>query len=221
MNTGDYVKTGAKLFTVADLSAVWAMLDVFEEDAGAVFVGQQVELLVPSLPGERFTGQVAFVDPVLDEQRRVLRVRVDLPNPTGRLKPGTFVDASILVQLTSAGRVFDPEGGGRPGQVLLLPRTAVLDGGDRKVVYVMTQEPGPLKDGEERWPAIYQPREVETGFRVGDEVVLLGGLEEGDEVVMRGQFLIDSQLQLTGKPSFMIPEASAAPADPHAGHRGN
>ena len=221
VNTGDYVKTGQKLFTVVDLTSVWAMLDVFEEDAGAVFVGQQVEIAVPSLPGERFAGELAFVDPVLDEKRRVLGVRVDLDNPAGRLKPGTFVDASILVQLTSAGRVFDPAGDGSPGQVLLLPRSAVLDGGDRKIVYVMTQEPGPLKDGEERWPAIYQPREVQTGFRVGDEVVVLVGLEEGDEVVTRGQFLIDSKLQLTGKPSFMIPEASAAPIDPHAGHSGH
>lgn len=220
VSTGDYVKTGASLFTVVDLSRVWAMLEVFEADAGSVFVGQQVKVEVPSLPGETFEGTVSFVDPFLDEKRRIVQVRVDLTNKDGRLKPGTFVDAHILVALTSDGRVHDPSGVGAPGDVLLVPRSAVLDGGDRKLIYLMTQEPGPLKDGHERWPAIYAPREIRTGFRIGADVVLLSGAEEGDAVVTRGQFLIDSQLQLTGKPSLMIPEASAAPVDPHAGHRG-
>lgn len=256
VGAGDYVKTGQPLFTVVGLSNVWAVLDVFEQDAGAVFIGQQVDVAVPSLPGETFRGFVSFVDPVLDEQRRVVRVRVDLPNEDGRLKPGTFVDAHVLVELTSEGRVHDPippgawyspthpfhfqaEPGTCPhsgvalvqkpgdpagrteaGPVLLAPRSAVLEGGDRQLVYVMTQEPGPVEDGRERWPAIYEPREVRTGFRVGDRVVVLAGLEETDLVVTRGQFLIDSQLQLTGKPSLMIPEAAGARAatDPHAGH---
>jgi Cu(I)/Ag(I) efflux system membrane fusion protein len=219
VNPGDYVKTGETLFTVVDLGVVWAMLEVFEEDAGSVFVGQTVEVEVPSLPGEMFTGRVSFVDPVLDTKRRVVRVRVDLANKEGRLKPGTFVDARILVELTSSGSVHDPAGATIRGDVLVIPRDAILDGGDRKLVYVMSQEPGPEKDGVERWPAIYEPREIRTGFRIGDGVVVLSGLEEGDEVVTRGQFLIDSQLQLTGKPSLMNPEAAAAPIDPHAGHR--
>ena len=218
VNTGDYVKTGTKMFTVVDLEHVWAMLEVFEEEAGSVFLGQDVEVEIPSLPGEVFKGKVSFVDPVLDAKRRVVRVRVDLPNKEGRLKPGTFVDAHILVALTGDGRVHDPAGPGSPGDVLVLPRTAVLDGGDRKLVYVMSQESEMTLDGNERWPAIYEPREVRTGFRIDDSVVLLSGVDEGDEVVTRGQFLIDSQLQLTGKPSLMIPEASAAPIDPHAGH---
>ncbi len=218
VNTGDYVKTGAKMFTVVDLSRVWAMLEVFEEQAGSVFLGQEVEVEVPSLPGEVFKGKVSFVDPVLDAKRRVVRVRVDLPNKDGRLKPGTFVDAHVFVALTEDGRVHDPAGPGSPGNVLVLPRTAVLDGGDRKLVYVMSQGSESTPDGTERWPAIYEPREIRTGFRIGDAVVLLSGVDEGDAVVTRGQFLIDSQLQLTGKPSLMIPEAAAAPIDPHAGH---
>jgi Cu(I)/Ag(I) efflux system membrane fusion protein len=159
------------------------------------------------------------VVPVLDTKRRVVQVRVDLPNEQGRLKPGTFLDAHIMVALTGDGRVHDPNAFGAPGEVLVVPRTAVLDGGDRKLVYVMIQEPGTTDEGEERWPAIYEPREVRTGLRVDDGLVLLSGLDEGDAVVTRGQFLIDSQLQLTGKPSLMIPEAAAAPIDPHAGHR--
>ena len=218
VSTGDYVKTGGSLFTVVDLDIVWAVLEVFEEQAGAVFVGQEVEVQVPSLPGELFRGVVSFVDPMLDRRRRVVRVRVDLPNKERRLKPGTFVDAHILVVLTAGGKVLNPKNGSTPGRVLTIPRSAILDGGDRKLVYVMTQEPGPLKDGEDRWPAIYKPREVSTGFRMGDDVVVLAGVEEDEAVVTRGQFLLDSQLQLTGKPSLMVPEAAAAPMDPHAGH---
>lgn len=219
VNTGDYVKTGTKMFTVVDLSRVWAILEVFEENASSVFLGQEVEIEVPSLPGEVFKGTVSFVDPVLDAKRRVVRVRIDLPNEEGRLKPGTFVDGHILVALTSDGRVHDPASPSSAGNVLVLPRTSVLDGGDRKLVYVMSQESEMTADGTERWPAIYEPREIRVGFRMGDGVVVLSGVEEGDAVVTRGQFLIDSQLQLTGKPSLMIPEAAAAPVDPHAGHR--
>lgn len=219
VNTGDYVKTGAPLFSVVDLDHVWAMLEVFEEDAGAVFVGQKVEITVPSLPGEIFRGEISFVDPVLDTHKRVVNVRVDLPNEHGRLKPGAFTDAEILVELTAEGKVHAPQNGTVPGPVLLIPRSAVLDGGDRRLTYVMTQEPGPEKDGQERWPAVYEPREIEVGFRIGDDVVVLAGLAPDEAVVMRGQFLIDSQLQLTGKPSLMIPEAAGAAADPHAHHK--
>lgn len=219
VETGDYVETGQVLFEVVDLSVVWAMLEVFEQDVGAVFLGQRVEVRIPSLPGEVRHGIVAFVDPVLDERTRVVRVRVDLPNADGRLKPGMFVDAEVLAVLGDDGHVIDPASGKPPGSPLLVPRSAVLDGGTRKLVYVMKQPPGPVVDGEERWPAIYEPRDVETGLRVGDAVVALSGLADGDEVVTRGQFLIDSQLQLTGKPSLLVPEAAAgAAADPHAGH---
>jgi len=219
VNTGDYVKKGDAVFTVVDLSKVWVMLDVFEQDAGAVFTGQQVEIVVPSIPGATFTGPITFIDPILDETRRVLRVRVDLDNAKGLLRPGSFVDAHILVELTRDGQVHVPGSTSPTASALLVPRSAVLQGGDRELVYVMTQEAGPLKDGKERWPAIYEPRVVKTGFRVGDDLVVLSGLEEADEVVLRGQFLIDSQLQLTGKPSLMIPEASAgSPVDAHAGH---
>jgi Cu(I)/Ag(I) efflux system membrane fusion protein len=219
VDTGDYVRTGDVLFDVVDLSTVWAMLEVFEEDAGAVFLGQRVEIQVPSLPGEVYAGAISFVDPVLDEQRRVVRVRVALDNRDRRLKPGSFVDAEILVDLTAGGGVVDPATGAQPGPVLLVPRSAVLEGGDRKLVYVMKQPHGPTENGVERWPAIYEPREVRLGLRVGDDQVVLAGLSEAEEVVTRGQFLIDSQLQLTGRPSLMIPEAAAAaPSDPHAGH---
>ena len=219
VETGDYVKTGQVLFEVVDLSVVWAMLDVFEQDAGAVFLGQRVEVRIPSLPGEVHHGIVAFVDPLLDERTRVVRVRVNLPNADGRLKPGMFVDAEVLVTLDDEGRVVDPASGARPGSPLLVPLSAVLDGGARKLVYVMKQPPGPMKDGEERWPAIYEPRRVETGLRVDDSIVVLSGLSDGDQVVTRGQFLIDSQLQLTGKPSLMLPEgAGGTSGDPHAGH---
>lgn len=227
VQAGDYVRTGDPLLTVVDLGKVWALLEVFEEDAGAVRVGQAVEVRVPGLPGDLWEGRVAFVDPMLDPQRRILRVRVDLENPHGRLRPGLFAEAHVRVELTADGRVHDPAPAAgapvtTPGPVRLVPRSAILEGGGgRAIAFVMTQAPGSAgPDGVERWPAIYEPREVRTGHRVGSEVVVLSGLEEGEFVVLRGQFLLDSQLQLTGKPSLMIPEAAGAraEADPHAGH---
>jgi Cu(I)/Ag(I) efflux system membrane fusion protein len=113
----------------------------------------------------------------------------------------------------------DPAEVTQPGAVLVVPAAAVLSGGTRKLVYVESQEPGPEEDGEEQWPGLYEPREIRTGFRIGDEVIVLSGLAAGERVVTRGQFLIDSQLQLTGRPSLFAPAgAGAAPADPHAGH---
>jgi len=221
VTTGDYVKTGDALFRVVDLKQVWAVLEIFESDVGAVFIGQTVEVRMPSLPGDVFQGVISFVDPVLDETLRIVRVHVDLDNEQDLLKPGAFVDADVLVELTSGGHVHVPGSDTMTGPVLLVPRDAVLEGGERQIAYVMTQEPAVAKDGADRWPAIYEPRVIRTGFRVGERLVVLEGLESGDEVVTRGQFLIDSQLQLLGKPSLMIPDASGAKGavDPHAGHR--
>jgi Cu(I)/Ag(I) efflux system membrane fusion protein len=258
VDTGNYVKTGQPMFTVVDLDEVWVMLEVFEEDAGAVRLGQKVDVTVPSLPGEVFHGTVSFIDPYLEERLRVAKVRVNLENPERKLRPGAFVNAEIRVELTAEGAVHDPiapgmwyspmhpeivsgeagqcpicgmdliqkpgdpEDATKPGPVLTVPRSAILDGGIRRLVYVQVQPPGPDSDGEEQWPAIYEPREVETGFRIHDDMVVLSGLAAGDSVVTRGQFLIDSQLQLTGRPSLMAPQGAASTdgaADPHGAHR--
>jgi len=113
VNEGDYVETGTPLFSIADLSTVWLMLRAFESDLQWLHYGQEMEFEVESFPGERFQGQVVFIDPVLDDQTRTVGVRVVVPNPDGRLKPGMFARATVHSMVGSDGRVIAPELAGK------------------------------------------------------------------------------------------------------------
>jgi len=192
---GQYVKEGQHLYTVADLSSLWMLAHVYEYEQGWIDEGQKVSITSPSFPGKTFEGRITFIDPVLDEKTRTVRVRTDLENFNGQLKPGLFVDAVIDVVLSrdllpGMASAFDEHGG-----VLSIPVDAVLQTGLRKLAY---QE---VSEGE------YAGRLVEIGPRAGDYYPLLSGLREGDRVVTRGNFLIDSQTQLTGLESAVYDAA--------------
>ncbi len=105
---GMYVKTGMNIYTIADLSQVWVLIDAYESDVPWLRFGQEVEFTAESHPGEVFRGRIAFIDPVLNERTRTVRVRVNAPNPDGKLKPGMFVRARVRSQLAQGGDVFDP-----------------------------------------------------------------------------------------------------------------
>ena len=105
---GDYVKTGHKLYRVADLSSVWLMLDLFPDDASAVRFGQQVEAEIQSMPGEVFTGRVAFIDPTVNPLTRTVRVRVEIMNFDGKLRPGDYATARLTVPAIATDEVYDP-----------------------------------------------------------------------------------------------------------------
>ncbi len=105
---GDYVRTGEPIYRVADLSTVWLMLDLYPSDAAAVRFGQQVEAEIASLPGEVYTGRIAFVDPLVDEKTRTVAVRVEMSNFDGRLKPGDYATATIRVPAVPSEEVYDP-----------------------------------------------------------------------------------------------------------------
>ena len=159
------------LFDVVDLSTVWAMLDVFEEDAGAVFLGQRVEIEVPSLPGEVYARRdlVRRPRPRRAAPRRA-GARRPLDNRDRRLKPGSFVDAEILVDLTAGGGVVDPATGAQPGPVLLVPRSAVLEGGDAEAR--LRHEAAARAHGERRRALagdLRAPARCGLGLRVGDD----------------------------------------------------
>lgn len=186
---GQYVETGMRLFTVADLSRVWVLLDAYESDLALLRNGQEVEFEAEAYPGEAFQGTVAFIDPLVDPATRTVRVRVDVPNADGRLKPEMF--ARAVVQAAAAA-----EGAKAP---LVIPASAPLVTGKRAVVYVAV----PQKEGT------YEGREVVLGPRAGDFYVVRAGLEEGEQVVVNGAFKIDSSLQIQGKPSMMAPEGGA------------
>ncbi|MFT5587813.1 MAG: Cu(I)/Ag(I) efflux system membrane fusion protein [Cognaticolwellia sp.] len=188
---GAYVETGATLFQVADLSTLWVQLDAYESDLSRLRVGQDVELLIEALPGERFPGRVAFIDPTIDSQRRTARVRVVVDNAAGRLRPGMFAEA--VVQAAS-------EGSSSP---LVIPDSAPLFTGRRSVVYVEIKTEDTLA---------YEPRSVRLGPRLGDLYPVVSGLTEGDRVVSRGAFALDADLQIRGGASMMTrPDDSSEP----------
>ncbi len=246
---GMYVKTGDQIYTIADLSHLWLYLDIYEYDLAWIKFGQPVEVSTEAYPGETSRGTVTFIDPFLNEKTRTVKVRVNVPNPEGRLRPGMYANARIKVQINEAGQVVvaglegkymgpmhpeivrDKPGkcpicgmdleliGGvagefathEPGQapaLLSIPRSAVLDTGKRKLVYV------------ELAPGKYSPREVRLGPAAGDYYPVVEGLKEGERVVTSGNFLIDSQMQLAGKPSLMFPEGSAIDIHAAMGHGG-
>lgn len=167
---GQYVTEGQDLYVLADLSNLWLAARVYEQDLGAIQVGQDVVAIFPAYPGRPFHGRIRFIEPVLDPATRTVGVRIELPNSDGSLKPGMFANAELRVDL---------------GRGLAIPKSAVLDTGARQLVYVQLA------------PNRFTGREVRLGQTAGDRVQVLHGLAAGEEVVTSANFLIDSQSQLT------------------------
>jgi Cu(I)/Ag(I) efflux system membrane fusion protein len=232
---GMYVNTGTRIYTIADLSKVWLQLDAYESDMPWIRYGQEVEFQTETYPGEFFKGKIAFIDPILNEKTRTIKIRVNVENKKGKLKPGMFAHAIVKSRIAAAGKVMDPDLSGKwispmhpevvkdkPGSCdvcgmdlvraeelgyvsteevakdapLVIPASAALLTGKRVVVYV--QVPG--KEG------VFEGREVVLGQRAGDYYIIRDGLQEGELVVVNGNFKIDSAIQLMAKPSMMNPE---------------
>ncbi len=157
------------LYTVADLSRVWIMADVFESEAAMVRPGQPARVTLSYYPGRSFSAPVTYVQPQVDPMSRTLKVRLEADNPGGILKPDMYVDVDFRLALPSR---------------LTVPAEAVLDAGERKTVFV------------DRGNGYFEPRQVETGDRLDGRVVILKGLAAGERVVTSGNFLIDSESQL-------------------------
>ncbi|MBT0663639.1 efflux RND transporter periplasmic adaptor subunit [Geobacter pelophilus] len=168
---GQYVNTGDPLFSIADLSTVWVEVEVYENEFPNIHIGQQVEIRSQSFPGRPFTGRIAFIYPFLDPKTRTVKARVEMANPGQKLKPDMFVNAIIKVPL---------------GSTIVLPVTAVMDTGKRKVVWIETS------------PGMFEPRDVQTGQQTDDKVQVLSGIKPGDKVAVSGGYLIDSEAQLKG-----------------------
>jgi len=185
---GMYVQTGTQIYTIADLSRVWVILEAYESDLPWVRLGMEVEFQAEAYRGEVFRGKILFVDPVVDEKTRTVRVRLEAANPAGKLKPGMFVRA---LKRSPAVTGKEP---------LVIPASAPLVTGRRAVVYVQVPE----KEG------VYEGKEILLGPRAGDYYVVKHGLSEGELVVTRGNFKIDSAVQLLAKPSMMSPYGGTA-----------
>ncbi|MFN0056982.1 MAG: efflux RND transporter periplasmic adaptor subunit [Planctomycetota bacterium] len=259
--------TGDVLYRIANLDTVWVYLDIYEYDLAWVRYGQRVDLVAEALPGRVFEGLVTFVQPIVTEETRTIRVPVHVENKDHTLKPGMFVSAVVRSALASDGRAAPTGVEGKfscpmhpqvlrdkvgecpicemrleqipglepappavaeyacpmkcenaktsaaPGNcpvcnmklelvapptpagpgLLSVPATAVLDSGTRRLVYV------------EKSRGLFEPREVILGPRTGAFFPVLDGLDDGEHVVTRGGFLIDSQFQITGHPSLFYP----------------
>jgi membrane fusion protein, copper/silver efflux system len=169
---GQYVNAGEILFTVTDLSTIWVRADLYQPDLSSVRTGQSVEIISDSLPGTTLHGRVGFLDTSINPQTRTASARIEVPNPSMRLRPGMFVQAKFAA---AAGH-----------EVLAIPRSAVLDTGMRKIVYVVKG------NGE------FEGRQVQLGPAGTDYYPVLAGLKEGERIVSQGSFLIDSQTRITG-----------------------
>jgi Cu(I)/Ag(I) efflux system membrane fusion protein len=193
VNNGDYVFQGTVLFDIADLTHLWVMFDAYESDLPFLNTGDKLVFTVQAMPGETYTGKIIFIDPVVDPSTRVSKVRVEINNQSGKIKPEMFATGVVQANLTG----FKDK--------LVIPRSAVLWTGKRSIVYVKqtgTDEP------------IFKIREIGLGPMLGNSYIVGDGLTEGEEIVTQGTFSVDAAAQLEGKPSMMNPSGGAVSSMP-------
>lgn len=179
VNTGDYVSAGSVLYDVANLSQVWILFDAYESDLPFLQTGASISFTLEALPGTKMQSTIKFIDPMVDPTNRVSKVRVEINNSSGRLKPEMFATGIVKANLD------------RYKNALVIPSTAILWTGKRSVVYVKQDE------------GVFALRDVELGPKLSNSYVILEGLEEGEEVVTEGAFSVDAAAQLQDKPSMM------------------
>jgi RND family efflux transporter MFP subunit len=182
---GEYVKEGSALFRIADYDSLWLRMDIFQQNSPWVREGQTVTVRAPENPSQTFEGPIEFIDPFYDETLRATQARVTLTSPPDWVVPGKYLIARLNVPLTDVnveGLRSDTE-----GRVRVVPAESVLRTGERNVVYVQYR------------PGQFEPRDVRIGPRArieGTETEVypvVSGLEVGEKVVRRGNFLLDSQ----------------------------
>jgi Cu(I)/Ag(I) efflux system membrane fusion protein len=169
---GMYVKPATRIMSLVDLSKVWVQVEVFERQVSWVKEGQPAEMSLAFLPGETWEGDVVFVYPELDKKTRTLRVRLQFDNPDENLKPNMYANVKLY--------------SGIKQDILFVPREAIINSGRMTRVLV-------AKEGGK-----FYAREVKTGIESGEYTEITAGLQEGEQVVVSGQFLIDSEASLKG-----------------------
>jgi len=166
---GKFVMAGESLYRIADISSVWLLADLYEQEIPFVSVGQEVLIELPFFPGESFSGKISYIYPYLENMTRTVKARVTLPNRDFRLKPEMFGYAEIKIPL---------------GSKLSLPESAILDSGTRKIVFV------------DRGNGYLEARDVHLGVRADGYFEVLHGIKEGERVVTSANFLVDSESKL-------------------------
>jgi Cu(I)/Ag(I) efflux system membrane fusion protein len=166
---GMNVEPGMNIFTIADLSHVWVMADIYEQDISWLKLGQQAVISLPTFPGKTLKGTVSFVNYVVEPSTRTMKVRFDFDNPNYQLKPGMYTTVETKINM---------------GLALAVPETAIIDTGERKIVFVVI--------GKGR----FNPIDVKLGFKAGPYYQVLSGLTLNEEVLTSAQFLMDSESRL-------------------------
>jgi Cu(I)/Ag(I) efflux system membrane fusion protein len=168
---GKSVKMGDMLVEVADLSVVWVWAEFYENELSMLQTGQKIAVTAKSYPGEKFDGTISLINPFIDETKRTAKVRIDIPNPDFKLRPGMYVNAELTMNM---------------GEALTIPVSAVMPTGTRNIVFVDKGE-GKL-----------EPRIVQLGSKYGDIYEVQSGLQENERVVASANFLIDAESKVQG-----------------------
>ena len=163
------VMPDTELYTLADLSTVWIIADIYEFEAADIKLGQLATVTFSSFPEREFAGKVTYIFPQVDNETRTLKVRIELPNKGFALKADMFAD--VVLQINYGGK-------------LVVPQEAVMDSGAEQLVYVS------LDDG------YFEPRKIQIGAKVDDKYIVLNGLRAGERIVTSGNFLVDSESKL-------------------------
>jgi Cu(I)/Ag(I) efflux system membrane fusion protein len=173
---GMYVTPEMNLYEITDLSVVWLYANIYEYDLSQIKVGQEAAVTLAAWPGEIFNGRVIYIAPYLNNETRTVRVRIEMANADGKLKPGMYGNIEIKT---------------KGDMKLVIPQEAVLDSGTKKLVFV------------DQGGGMYEPREVTVGHKTGHFYPVLAGISKGEKVVTSGTFLIDSESKLMAATSMM------------------
>lgn len=179
---GDHIHFGKPIFELADLSSVWIKFDAYESDLHGLSVGDNIQFSVAAYPGQTFESEVTYIDPLINEEDRTATVRTEFSNNDGQLKPNMIAQGTVFSNINKGQ------------EVLQIPKKAVLWTGERSIVYVRLPDTSGTR---------FEAREVTLGARVGNSYIIEEGLEEGEQVVTKGNFMIDSAAQLADKKSMM------------------
>ena len=198
------VMPDTELYSLADLSTIWIVADIYEFEAADIKLGQPATVTLSSYPGREFFGKITYIYPEVDNTTRTLKVRVELANKNFLLKPDMYADVTLSINY---------------GSRLVVPQEAVMDSGSEQLVYVS------LGDG------YFEPRKVQVGAKVDNKYVVLAGLKSGERVVTSGNFLVDSESKLKSASGGMgmpgmdhgggsKPQDQGAPKVDHSQHTG-
>lgn len=190
----------AELYSIADLSTIWAIADIYEYEAPEIQVGQSATMTLSYYPGRRFQGKVTYIYPQLDNATRTLKVRLEIPNPNLALKPDMYANVELKIDY---------------GKKLTVPQEAVLDSGSEQIVFVA------LEGG------YFEPRKVQLGGKVDNNLIVLAGLKAGERIATSANFLIDSESKLKsaaggmGMPGMSHGGGGASDKKPQQDHSGH